>query len=201
MGARGPAPDPHQAAKGYPGRRRGKAKEAADRAAMGAALLAPRPVDDVDLPSMLRGELYEGAAHLWRKLAPVLRSTHRLPVESEHAFAMLCIYSQEWAVTTNDLHANGFAQSIKTVAGGKMERRRPMTLDRQQAFSNVLDLSRRFGLTPVDMYDLFKGQAAAATHNPGLFGDERQERPVDEVQETLVGSMAALRSGRPDHLN
>jgi hypothetical protein len=85
-----------------------------------------------------------------------------------------------------------------------MERRRPQVFDRQQAFSNIMVLSERFGLTPTDMYALFKGQALVAASNPGLFGDERKgpvPEPADDEEApsptSRVGGMAALRSEPP----
>lgn len=174
MGTRGPKPDPDQAAKGYPGKRKAKADKARIEAETIAWLLKPRPEGSADLPPALQDELYAPAALIWRQLAPELRRTHRLPAESEHLLVMACIYAQEWYAATHDLHANGFAQNVKTVAGGMMERRRPKNFDRQQAYSNLVELSAKFGLTPVDMYNLFRGQANAAMSNPGLFGDDRQ---------------------------
>lgn len=203
MGKRGPKPDPDQALKGFPGRRRSKADRVAQAAAATAALLAPASGASAELPAMLIDLKYAPAAEVWKRLAPELRRTHRLPLESETAFVMLCVYAQEWVAATEDLHLNGFHQSIATVAGGKMERRRPGTLDRQQAFANFLDLSRRFGLTPMDMYDLFKGQAAVAVQNPGLFGEDRQQpAATPEPASTRIGAMSRMRSEPPaDRLN
>jgi phage terminase small subunit len=199
MGARGPKPDLAQAAKGNPGRRASRAMKAVAEAERIAGLLAPSAPGAVDLPAMLQDSKYAAAAAVWRKLAPELRRTHRLPVEAEFMFVQFCVYAQEWVTQTEDLHVKGFAQSIATVAGGKMERRRPMTLDRQQAFSNTAELSRKFGLTPMDMYDLFKGQAAVAASNPGLFGDDRKATPQPDQPpaESRVGGFARLRSTPP----
>ena len=172
MGTRGPKPDADQAAKGYPGRRKSRADKAAAEAAKVRKLLAPSAAQ-ADLPAMLADPKYAPAAEVWRKLAPELRRTHRLPPEAEFQFVQFCIYAQEWVTVTDDLHLNGFTQQIKTVAGGKMERRRPISVDRQLAFDNCKDLSSRFGLTPTEMYSLFKGQAAVAPSNPGLFGEGR----------------------------
>jgi len=197
MGARGPKADPMQAAKGFPSRRRGKAERAAAEAARVAALLAPVEGANADLPAMLQDPKYAPAAMVWRKMAPELKRTHRLPVESEFFFVQLCVYAQEWVATTEDLHTHGFDQSIQTVAGGKMERRRPKTLDRQQAYSNCMDLSAKFGLTPHDLYTIFKGQAAVAPNNPGLFGDERRSQPEPEETTTRVGGFNRMRSAPP----
>ncbi len=199
MGERGPKPDADQAAKGYPGRRKSRADRAAIEAARVAVLLAPT-VAAAELPAMLADGKYAAAAAVWRKLAPELRRTHRLPKEAEDIFVMFCIYAQEWTTATEDLHTRGFTQSIKTVAGGRMERRRPQAQEREVARANVLELSGRFGLTPTDMHALFKGQAAVAANNPGLFGEDRRAAPEpDPVIEptTRIGSMSRLRSAPP----
>lgn len=208
MGERGPAPDADQAAKGFPGKRRSKAQRAAEAAQRTAALLAPVEGAKADLPAMLADPKYAGAAEMWRRLAPELRRTHRLPRESEFNFTQLCIYAQEWVEATEDLHANGFSQAVKTVAGGKMERRRPRQFDRQQAYANCLELGARFGLTPHDMYALFKDQALVAARHPGLFGDERQaaqpapaaeaEAPAEPAQPaSRIAAMGRMRSPPP----
>lgn len=200
MGARGPKADPAQAAKGFPGRRKSKAEKAAEESARLAKLLAPGEGGLVPLPVLLQDPKYAPAAALWKRLAPELRRTHRLPIEAEFYFAQLCIYGQEWVTATEDLHGpKGFSQSIATVAGGKMERRRPVTFDRQQAFSNLQLLSGRFGMTPMDMYDLFKGQALAAATNPGLFGEDRKgEQPAaPEPTNGRLGGLSAMRSTPP----
>lgn len=215
MGDRGPAPDPLQAAKGNPGRRRSKAKAAAEAAAHLTALLAPAPAGAAELPPILQDPKYAPAAAIWRRLAPELRRTHRLPPESEFHLVQTCIYTQEWAAATEDLHTRGFVQEIETIAGGKMERRRPKVFDRQQAFQNLMELSARFGLTPMDLYALFKDQAVVAAKNPGLFDEARRSTgapppappPPTEAGDPeprpagLIGSFDRMRSQPPGRPN
>lgn len=201
MGERGPRPDPAQAVKGYPARRRRKADRVAEEAAKLARLLAPGAPSAVGLPAMLQDPKYAPAAEVWRKLAPELKRTHRLPVDAEIEFMQFCIYAQEWTSATEDLHVNGFTQKVTTVAGGKMERRRPQNLDRQQAFSNMTLLAGKFGLTPGDMYALFKDQALVAGRNPGLFGqDDPAPEPVAEPDAPAarrIGALDRMRSAPP----
>lgn len=199
MGRRGPKADVAQAAKGFPGRRRTKAVKAVEEAARIARLLAPTD-GKVDMPPVLADAKYAPAAVVWTRLAPELRRTHRLPKESEIQFVQFCIYAQEWFQATDDLHTTGFTQQVATVAGGKMERRRPKTFDRQQAYSNMMELSVKFGLTPLAMYDLFKGQAAVAATNPGLFPEDKHQPTVTQPEDTearRVGGMARHRSKPP----
>lgn len=191
-----------QAARGYPGKRKAKADAAAAQAARIAKLLAPG-VGFADAPAMLHEARYAPALAVWTQLAPELRRTHRLPGEAEQMFMMFCVYMQEWTAFTDDLHTNGFEQNVGTVAGGVMERRRPAQFEREIAARRVDQYSQKFGLTPGDMYTLFKGQAAVASSNPGLFDDERAQEPAEPAQvedgpdASLVGSMSRMRSAPP----
>lgn len=121
-------------------------------------------------------------------------------------FMQFCVYIAEWTASAVDLAENGATQTVKTVAGGQMERRRPVEARRERAFDNVLKLSERFGLTPHDVYALFKDQAQAAATNPGLF-DHKPAAPSEDPQDAqparpgLVGAAARLRSERPPVVN
>ena len=208
MGARGPKPDPDQAAKGFPGRRKGKAAEAAANAKRLARLLMPG-AGAAEAPAMLHEPRYAPALVVWKSVAPELRRTHRLPPESENLFMAYCIYVQEWAAATDDLHTNGSNQKVGTIAGGHMERRRPVTFDRQMAFQNITYLASKFGFTAGDMYALYKNQMAAMTANPGLFDDDQPQgsKPAApatadvegdaEAPSGLVGIMARLSTAPP----
>lgn len=209
MGKRGPAPSTDAAQRATPAQRT-KADRAAKHSARVAALLAPQAAA-ADLPPMLQDPKYAPAAQVWRRLAPELKRTSRLPVESEFHLVQLCIYAQEWVSQTEDLHDKGFAQRVKTVAGGSFERRRPAIFDRQQAFQNCLELSGRFGLTPTDMYALFKDQRMAVDKNPDMFDRQRAQHAAsapapDEPDDdeaaaptptSRVGAFGRLRSTPP----
>lgn len=174
--ARGRRPDAPglQKAKGYPGKRKSKAeKQAEDAQRVAQLLVAASPTGDLSVPPVLHEEKFAPALAVWRDLAPQLMRTHRLPKESRLIFVQLCVYSAEWLEAELDIAENGYTQRVKTVAGGYMERKRPVVDRRERAFDNVLKLSERFGLTPVDIYSLFKDQGAAAANVPGLFEDAK----------------------------
>lgn len=200
--ARGRRPDPPglQAAKGHPGKRRSKAAAQLENAQHVAALLAAAPAADPLTPPVLTDPRFAGALKIWSDLAPELVRTHRLPRESRLIFVQLCVYTAEWLEAELDIVANGYSQRVKTVAGGYMERQRPMVQRRERAFDNVLKLSERFGLTPHDLYTLFKDQAAAASNNPGLFDGEGQAPPAPQAPAQpagLVGAAARFRTEPP----
>lgn len=210
MGKRGPPPDPHQAAKGFPGRRKSKAQKALEAAERVAQLLSAAPAagNDPYEPPLLLEPMFAPALTVWRELAPELKRTHRLPRESRMVFIQLCVYTAEWFASQMDIAANGPDQRVKTVAGGYMERERPVYRRRERAFDNVLKLSERFGLTPSDLYAIFKDQAIAASQNPTLFDRPGQApgAPAPSVVEPeaeaprppgLIGRLGALDSTPP----
>ncbi len=186
-----------QKAKGNPGRRT-KAMAARDERIQRAAdLLAP--VGDgaeVAPPSYLLEAGFQLALQVWKRLAPELKRTHRLPAESHGTFAQYCVYFGEWLECQIDINEFGRSQTVKTTVGGKMERDRPSIRHRQSAFDNTIKLAEQFGLTPRHMYSLFKDQAMAAQNNPGLFdngGDTPKKSPV-ETELPIAAALGPLGS-------
>lgn len=204
-----------QAAKGHPGRRKSALRRREEEAERVAELLAAAPAEGSDAsapPALLdRGPLTAAAIAVWRDLAPKLATTHRLQPQHRPIFAMFCVYFAEWVLSNEDVLAKGHTQKVKTVAGGSMERMRPIVLIRDRAFEMVMKLSDRFGLTPSDEYALFKDQAIAAAQNPGLFDrrDGGAQREHDEGGEaapapaarSVVGSMKRMDSAPPSPLH
>ncbi|AYO78327.1 P27 family phage terminase small subunit [Sphingobium yanoikuyae] len=188
--ARGRKPDPDQEAKGYPNRRKSATRKREEEAERVAQLLVSSTSGDVlQPPAMIdQGPLYAGAVAVWREMAPRLARTHRLPEQHRMIFAMFCVYYADWVTLNDQLKQEGMTQRVKTVAGGFMIRDHPAVRRRQECFDNVMSLSKQFGLTPHDEYDLFKNQAGAAAMNPGLFGgalavpQQRRAEADDELQ-------------------
>lgn len=193
-----------QEAMGNPGRRKSAVQKRIDEAERVAALLAQPPAgaDQLAAPAIIeRGSA--AAVAVWKDLAPRLRTTHRLQPHHRTMFALFCVYFAEWVLANEDVNRNGHTQRVKTVAGGWMERTRPIVSIRDKAFEMVMKLSERFGLTPSDEYALFRDQAVAASQNPSLF----DQRPPAEAQPELVpaetkpggliGAMARLDSAPP----
>lgn len=210
---RGRTADPPglQEAKGNPGRRKSAVAKREEEAARVAELLAAAPADPADPnapPALIdRGPLFAGAIAVWRELAPRLSQTHRLKPQHRPMFALFCVYFAEWVTANEAIAKRGLTQRVKTIAGGYMERTRPIVLIRDRAFDQVLKLSDRFGLTPSDEYALFKDQAMAAALNPGLFDREHRagqpEGRKDDAEapphkgRSLVGAMQDMDTGPP----
>jgi len=195
-----------QEAKGNPGRRKSAVQKRTEEAERVAALLAEIPASGDPLaPPAIIAKGSAAAVVVWRDLAPRLRSTHRLQPHHRPMFALFCVYFAEWVVANEDVNRNGLTQRVKTVAGGMMERTRPMVTIRDRAFDQVMKLSERFGLTPSDEYSLFRDQAVAAAQNPGLFDRDttpaRREAETQPEAASVVGSLGAMDSAPPARLN
>jgi phage terminase small subunit len=201
-----------QKAKGSPGRRKSAVAKREEEIARVAELLGSAPADgsDPNAPPALidRGPMFAAAIAVWKLMAPRLSPTHRLREHHRPLFAMFCVYYAEWVLANEDIAEKGTTQSVATVAGGKMERIRPIVKIRDSAFDQVLKLSARFGLTPSDEYDLFRSQQVAAALNPGLFdtgGQRKIENDADAERPhppgSLVGAGKGMDSAPPKHLH
>jgi P27 family predicted phage terminase small subunit len=195
-----------QKAKGNPGRRKSAVAKREEEIARIAEILASAPADPADPnapPALIdRGPMFAAAIAVWKMMAPRLATTLRLQQQHRPLFAMFCVYYAEWVMANEDVVRNGTTQSVKTVAGGAMERIRPIVKIRDTAFDQVLKLSARFGLTPTDEYDLFRAQQIAAAVNPSLFGSEAPRRQdKEEVAQpksaSLIGINKSLDSPPP----
>lgn len=208
-GRRGDTPALQQA-KGNPGRRKGAVAARIAEAERVAQLLAAAPSDGDDVlapPAMLNDPLAAAALKVWQDYAPELRRTQRLGKIHRLSFAMFCVYMGEWIAACEDIRQNGYSQKVKAVAGGVMERMRPVVAWREMAYKNATDLGGLFGLTPREEYSLFRDQADAVSKNPGLFDQRPQQAKPAAGEETpaapaapsgsLIGSLADLDSPPP----
>ena len=199
-------PDPLglQAAKGNPGRRKSAVKAREEHATRIAGMLSNAATADLASPPLLTDPLFAPALAVWRDIGPELARTSRLPKEGRLILAMLCVYISEWVAATVDIHENGKFQDVPTVSGGSMERVRPIVQFREVAMNNIRHLSAEFGLTPAEMFSLFKDQAQAVASNPGLFDQNYAARAAAQaeadaatVRPTVIGSAGRLKSAPP----
>ena len=176
-------------ARGYPGKRKSKADRQLEEAGRLAEMLASAPAASGDplAPPGFIDKRSAPALRIWSELAPTLVATGRLTEEDRFVFAQFCVYAGEWVAANEEVLSKGFAQRVKTVAGGYMERTRPAVAIRERAFDVVCKLAEKFGLTPRDRYSLFKDQAAAGLG--GLFG-QSQNRARDDAREAEQGAAA-----------
>jgi hypothetical protein len=119
---------------------------------------------------------------------------------------MFCVYLAEWWSACDDVAENGHTQKVKTVAGGVMERLRPMLKVREIAFDRAKDAAQAFGLTPREEYALFKDQSIVSRENPGLFGRgaaaPEEPKPDDAAGPSIaIGGLSRLKSEPPARPN
>lgn len=139
-----------------------EAKNKADRLAAMAEpsssdLLSP-PRFFVETPGMAI------ALATWTRLVPVLSKTVMMDTTHREMFALFCYYRAEFYAAALDIDANGYSVMVKTVSGDMMPRKNQSVDRRKEAVDQMMDLAKRFGLTPSDMYSLTK---SAMSHPEG----------------------------------
>jgi P27 family predicted phage terminase small subunit len=201
MGRR-PLPTKMKATNTRPTTRKSKAAKAAEERQAAVEVLAAQPIEPrtaLDPPAELQAPHFAMALAKWHEVGPELERTNRLQPLHRQMFAMLCIYLAEWWSACEDLAVNGAGQQVETVAGGKMERARPASRQRAEAYAAARDLAQQFGLTPREEYALFKDQTVVARENPSLFGRTATAPANDEpaAPTSSIGGMKSMRSEPP----
>ncbi|WP_374307214.1 P27 family phage terminase small subunit [Methylocella sp.] len=177
MGRRKANPD-DQKAQGFPGKRRTKVERQIEQAEKLAALLASAPAESGDRlapPALLLDPRCAPALGVWRDYTPRLAKLNLFGELDRHTFAIFCVYSAEFAAAQQDILDNGYSRNVKTVSGDLMPRVNPSVDRRDTAQKIILEMARRFGLTPLDQMQLLGQQAALPMG--GLFAGQ-SVRPV-----------------------
>jgi len=203
MGRLPDAPE-EQRDKGFPGKRKSKVEAQIAEAARQAALLADAPGETADPlapPALIADERLAPALAVWRDYAPRLAKLNLLEQLDRHTFAMFCVYMGEFAVANQEVLDKGYSVMVKTVSGDEMPRVNPAVERRDLAAKFVLELSRRFGLTPLDRSVLITRHAGLGA-GP-LFGDRRPEAPTPAPAEETdaIGVLGRLDSTPPPRPN
>lgn len=145
-------------------RRLTKAERAILEADRLAALIADAPAEGTDPlapPAFIADRRMAPALQVWRDHAPYVARLGCLQRGDRLTFALLCVYTAEFAMAQDDLLKHGFSMKVKTIAGGHMLRDNPSLARRDTAAKMMLDLSARFGLSPLDRHKLFAVQGRA----------------------------------------
>lgn len=200
MGRRSDPPEV-QAAKGFPGRRKSKTEKAIAEAERMAKILADAPADPLGAPMLLADERLAPALQVWKDYAPQLQKNNLLERTDRHIFAMFCVYTADWVSANEEILNKGHMQKVKTVSGSYQWKDTPAIRRRDNAMGFILELSKRFGLTPVDRFQLMKDQS----HQAGLGGlfsttrGEGEDKPAETPagEEDVVGLLDKLDSAPP----
>jgi len=189
-----------QAAKGDPRKRGAKVTRArADKLA--ALLAAPQESSDpLAPPALLTDPRCAHALAVWREYAPRLARNNLLVELDRLTFAMFCVYYGEFIEATQDIRDKGKYFLVKmTFSEDTMPRANPSVAIRDKAWAVVMEMSKRFGLTPLDRYSLTAQQASALGNGGGLF--DHAQKPAAEspaaAPDDLVGSLGSFDSPPP----
>jgi phage terminase small subunit len=136
-----------------------------------AGLLAAAPaIAGVPLapPAYLADARLKAALQVWVDQVPLLSERGLIEDVDRTAFALYCVYVAEFVTASEDILLHGYSRAVKTISGDKMLRENPSVARRDVAARMVLDLSRRFGLTPLDRAAVLRTRKGLDLA-PGLF--------------------------------
>lgn len=208
--ARHKDPPELQAAKGYPAKRRSSVEKQIAQAEKLAALLAAAPAEPGDHlapPALLADPRCAPALAVWRDYTPRLAKMNLFGDLDRHTFAIFCVYCAEFAAAQQDILDHGYSRNVRTVSGDLMPRVNPAVDRRDTAQKIILEMARRYGLTPLDRLTLIGHQASAGLPAGGLFQpvpaspeSGAAQQPPRPPQQDLIGSLDGLDSLPPGPL-
>ncbi|MCM2472141.1 P27 family phage terminase small subunit [Rhizobium sp. CG5] len=179
-----------QAAKGFPGRRRGKVETEIEAAAQAAEAMPatadnPFPIPDV----FLKAPVYWGEAiRVWKEKAEVLRAAGRRRPGYRHTLARYCMWTQFFFSAgeqlRRDLPRGGASIKVKKGDGETVIRTHPNIDFMAKAESALRLLDAEFGFTPVRDQDLVRTESFNAGQGKlplgGTHPASRQSQPVEQ---------------------
>lgn len=156
MGRKPDAPE-DQAAKGFPGKRKSKTERQIEAANQRAAMLASAPAAAPDAfapPTFLDDPALADALWIWERYVPRLRERGHFDELDRLTFATYCVYQAEFFQAHRNIIEKGYWFERKSSAGGTRPWVNPSVAWRDTAARFVMDLSRKFALTPLDRSEL-----------------------------------------------
>jgi len=126
---------------------------------LAALVKRARPGDDALAPPAFISE--RTAAHslaVWRELVPELRRRGVFETIDRMMFALFCYWYGVFVEAKVDIDQRGAYFMVPSTGGTPRPWANPSVRSRDTAFANMLALSGRFALTPIDRYALFRGQ-------------------------------------------
>jgi P27 family predicted phage terminase small subunit len=176
-------------------------------------MLADAPIEGDDYlapPRFIDDPRLADAVAVWKEYAPRLDRLNLLARTDRHMFALFCVYVSEFVRAQDDILTKGYSVLVPTIAKdangnpGKMPRENPSVARRDNAAEMMLDLSVKFGLTPLDRAKLIR-ESAVRFDDETLFGRRRDsiDQPAASAPEQApaavdgVGTMRSLDSPPP----
>lgn len=173
-----------QAAKGYPGRRRGKVEKEIEAAAEAAAAQPATAADPFPIPEeFLKAPVYWGVAiKVWKEQAEVLRSAGRRRPGYRRALARYCMWSQFFFAAgeqlRKDLPKGGASIKVKKGDGEWVTRIHPNIDFMAKAETALRLLDAEFGFTPVRDQDLVRVESFNAGQGKLPLGGAHPSQPA-----------------------
>lgn len=186
-------------------RRMTKAERIVAEATRLADLLAAAPATPggpLAPPMFINDPRLAGAARVWNEYAPRLEKLGMLEGLDRHTFAVFCTYVAEFVQANEDVIVHGYSKSVRTISGDHMLRENPAVSRRAEAVKNILDLSRRFGFTPLDRSALLRvSQAGRLSLFEGNEPKPTTNHPLSTAERTENGWGALLYPDDPKRVN
>lgn len=167
-----------------------------------AAMLADAPTsgtDPLSPPAFVADKRLKHALVTWNDLAATLDQRGCLTKLDRQVFALFCYYRAEFIEAADDILTKGYSMLVPTIAKGKdgktgeMYRTNPSVDRRDHAADMMMDLSKRFGLTPLDRLTLFRVEKSS--NDPGLFDNPNGKPPQAPEDQLPKDNWTALLDG------
>lgn len=184
---------------GNPGKRSTKVEKQLAEAERLAKLLATAPGEENNplAPPVFLDTRFAPALAVWNEYAPRLAHLNMLDPVYRHTFAAFCVWMGEFLIANEAIAKDGFAVKVKTVSGDRMWRENPNVSRRETAMKFVLNLSERFGFTPLDQHKLLKEMSSSPLGHGTLFGDRNGQKRPEREDEEVIGALDGMDSAPP----
>ncbi|WP_037437140.1 P27 family phage terminase small subunit [Sinorhizobium fredii] len=199
-----------QAAKGFPGRRKGKVEAEIEAAAEAAAALPATAADPFPIPDVfVKAPVYWGEAiKVWKEQSEVLRSAGRRRPGYRRALTRYCMWTQFYISAAEqlrrDLPKGGASIKVKKGDGETVIRTHPNIEFMAKAETALRLLDAEFGFTPVRDQDLVRVESFNASQGKLPLGGSHpaspagRQAPMNDPMDLMNGSDSQPPGTRPN---
>ena len=138
-------------------------------------------------PAFIHDERLKPALIVWRELAPHLERSGRLHAIDRDMFAALCYWRAEWIAGVDDIAVNGYAIMGKSTTGAPRPWTNPSVDRRDTAWAQMVALSAKFGLTPLDRIALNRASKTGDLDDADLFDGTAKKEPKHSEDTVVPG--------------
>ncbi|OMQ44937.1 P27 family phage terminase small subunit [Ensifer sp. 1H6] len=190
-----------QAAKGFPGRRRGKVEKEIEAAAEAAAAQPATAADPFPIPDeFLKAPAYWAMAiKIWKEQSEVLRTAGRRRPGYRRALARYCIWSQLFIASSEQVRKQvpngGTTVKVKLGHGEFVYRTHPSIDFMAKAETALRLLDAEFGFTPVRDQDLVRVESFNASQGKLPLGGAHPASPAARADRPPASDPMDLMNG------